>query len=412
MRQHPEVSADIVHPLFDEEIVRAVRHHHERFDWSGYPDGLAGADIPTLARAFCVVDSYDAMSIDRPYRTSRSYRECVAELKRCQGAQFDPQMVTALLRVLGRLRRRRKWAKQVALEAVARIDPEKHKLLQEPADETRPEYREIAEALRAVRDAHPPVRFITTQAFSGRNKVVLVVDGEEDDSPDKTHLGEEFFLDEELQCVLTGREPDLVALFADEFGVWLSKSEPLRDREGRIVAAVAVDVPALDGVEMVGHVPLGPSAVVDAASARFIRAEIDSITDGLTGLYNHHRRGHSAGDRTLRAVARVMERSVRRVDLVGRYGGEEFVVVLPESGTPAALEVAERIRRAVEAAEEPVDGQALTVSVGVATFPADAGGKEELLDRADWSMYRAKDAGRNQVVAFAPVTAPGGAGWE
>jgi diguanylate cyclase (GGDEF)-like protein len=286
------------------------------------------------------------------------------------------------------------------------------------------------------------VRFITTQAFSGRNKVVLVVDGEEDGSPDKTDLGEEFFLDEELQCVLTGREPDLVSLFADEFGVWLSKSEPLRDGEGRIVAAVAVDVPALDGVEMVGHVPFGPSSVVDAASARFLRAEIDSITDGLTGLYNHRylherlgeevsraakdgtelsllfldldhfkqyndRRGHSAGDRALRAVARVVERSVRRIDLVGRYGGEEFVVVLPESGTPAALEAAERIRRAVEEAEGSVDGQGLTVSIGVATFPADARSKEELLDRADWSMYRAKRAGRNRVVAF--VSEPMGA---
>lgn len=449
MRQHPVVSADIARPLFDEEIVRAVLHHHERFDGGGYPDGLAGGEIPTLARALCVVDSYDAMSINRPYRAARSYRECVAELVRCRGAQFDPQMVTAFLRVLGRLRRQRRWAKLVAQEAVAAIDPEKHKLLQEPADEARPEYREISAALRAVRDAHPPVRFITTQAFSGRSKVVLVVDSEEDGSADKTHLGEEFFLDEELQCVLTGREPDLLALFADEFGVWLSKSEPLRDREGRIVAAVAVDIPALDGVEMAGHMPVGPSSVVDAASARFVRAEIDSITDGLTGLYNHRylherlgeevaraakegtelsllfldldhfkqyndRHGHRAGDRALRTVARTLERCVRRIDLVGRYGGEEFVVVLPESGTQAALETAERIRRAVEEAEgpegaqepqKPWGGPGLTVSIGVATFPADAAGKEELLDRADWSMYRAKDAGRNRVVVFAPEPA-------
>ncbi|MBU2602556.1 MAG: hypothetical protein KKA32_10370 [Actinobacteria bacterium] len=113
-----------------------------------------------------------------------------------------------------------------------------------------------------------------------------MVDAEEDDSPEKTHLGDKFYLDEELQCVLTGREPDLVSVFADEFGVWLTKSEPLLDCEGTIVAAVAVDVPVLDPGETLGHSPLGPSSVVDAASARFIRAEIDSITDGLTGLYN------------------------------------------------------------------------------------------------------------------------------
>jgi len=118
-------------------------------------------------------------------------------------------------------------------------------------------------------------------------------------------------------------------------------------------------------------------------------------------LYNQ-RHGHSAGDRALRSVARVIGSCVRRIDMVGRYGGEEFVVVLPECGAQVALEVAERIRRGVELAEEPVDGRRLTVSIGVATYPSDARSKEDLLDRADWSMYRAKAGGRNRVVAFAP----------
>ena len=108
MRQHPVVSADIVRPLFAEDVVAAVRHHHERFGGGGYPDGLVGYDIPPLARVFAVVDAYDAMSLNRPYRTFLSYRECVAELKRCRGSQFDPEMVTAFLRVLGRMRRSRK----------------------------------------------------------------------------------------------------------------------------------------------------------------------------------------------------------------------------------------------------------------------------------------------------------------
>ena len=62
MRQHPGISAEIVRPLFDEELVAGVRHHHERFDGKGYPDGLAGQAIPLIARAMCVVDCYDAMS--------------------------------------------------------------------------------------------------------------------------------------------------------------------------------------------------------------------------------------------------------------------------------------------------------------------------------------------------------------
>ena len=96
MRQHPGISAEIVRPLFDDELVAGVRHHHERFDGSGYPDGLAGEEIPLLARALCVVDCYDAMSCQRPYRPALSYRQCLAELRRCAGTQFDPEMVDGL----------------------------------------------------------------------------------------------------------------------------------------------------------------------------------------------------------------------------------------------------------------------------------------------------------------------------
>ena len=83
MRQHPGISAEIVRPLLDEELVAGVRHHHEHWDGSGYPAGLAGEAIPELARAMCVVDSYDAMSCERPYRSALSYRQCLAELRRC-----------------------------------------------------------------------------------------------------------------------------------------------------------------------------------------------------------------------------------------------------------------------------------------------------------------------------------------
>ena len=107
MRQHPGISAEIVRPLFDEELVQGVRHHHERFDGHGYPDGLGGTEIPLIARALCVVDCYDAMSCQRPYRPALSYRQCLAELSRCAGTQFDPEMVEAFLAVLQRLQKRR-----------------------------------------------------------------------------------------------------------------------------------------------------------------------------------------------------------------------------------------------------------------------------------------------------------------
>ena len=107
MRQHPIFSADILRPLFADDLVLGVRHHHEHWDGTGYPDGLAGAAIPLMARAMCVADSYDAMSFRRPYRQALRYHEALVELDHCSGTQFDPQIVAAFKRVLARLNEQR-----------------------------------------------------------------------------------------------------------------------------------------------------------------------------------------------------------------------------------------------------------------------------------------------------------------
>ena len=93
MKQHPTVSAEIIEALLGDDYVAGVRHHHERFDGGGYPDGLSGDEIPEVARLLCVVDSYDAMSSRRVYRPARTYKECLRELHACGGSQFDPGMV-------------------------------------------------------------------------------------------------------------------------------------------------------------------------------------------------------------------------------------------------------------------------------------------------------------------------------
>jgi diguanylate cyclase (GGDEF)-like protein len=163
-----------------------------------------------------------------------------------------------------------------------------------------------------------------------------------------------------------------------------------------------------------------------------------SLRDPLTGLYNHReffsllnveleraRRyrhplsvlmcdldffkqvndtwGHPAGDQTLRGVAELIRREVRRVDHVARYGGEEFAAILPETAGPEALAMANRIRQAVAArplAVAGTDGVALTVSIGMAVFPDDADGGPQLVARADQALYQAKREGRNRVCAL------------
>lgn len=163
-----------------------------------------------------------------------------------------------------------------------------------------------------------------------------------------------------------------------------------------------------------------------------------ALTDGLTGLNNHryfHERlqqelsrvrrsnrhlslllidvdyfkkyndanGHLAGDDVLKRIATLIRKTARAGDVVCRYGGEEFVVILPEANKQQAVSVAERIREAVEResfmGEEVLPAQKITVSIGVASFPEDAQGKDELIKKADDAMYEAKLRGKNCVVA-------------
>ncbi|SFH33745.1 HD domain-containing protein [Desulfotomaculum arcticum] len=73
-------------------IALAVLHHHERWDGTGYPDGLAGDDIPLIARIIAVADAFDAMTTDRPYRKALSKEDAVKEIISCSGTQFDPNV--------------------------------------------------------------------------------------------------------------------------------------------------------------------------------------------------------------------------------------------------------------------------------------------------------------------------------
>jgi putative nucleotidyltransferase with HDIG domain len=101
MRHHPLIGANILRPVaFPWPISPVVRHHHERFDGSGYPAGLRGEEIPILARVLSVTDAYEAMIADRPYRKGVTTEDAVAELRRCAGTHFDPRVVEALVAVL------------------------------------------------------------------------------------------------------------------------------------------------------------------------------------------------------------------------------------------------------------------------------------------------------------------------
>ena len=191
--------------------------------------------------------------------------------------------------------------------------------------------------------------------------------------------------------------------------------------------------PAPETVAFLGQVA-NQSYIVLENSRLFERVRNLSIRDGVTGLYNHRHivemvqaefdrvdryqnpfsvlmididhfkrvndeHGHPAGDAVLREIAVVIEGCLRTVDSVGRYGGEEFVVLLPHTPHDEAMQTAERVRSQVAThVFRPPQSVPLqvTISVGVATAPADANTASAVIKEADKALYRAKSAGRDR----------------
>ena len=113
-------------------------------------------------------------------------------------------------------------------------------------------------------------------------------------------------------------------------------------------------------------------------------------------------RGHAEGDRALRVIARALSRAVRSSDIVCRYGGEEFCIILPGTSMGPAAQLAGRVREEVPAACAQAglaDGERITVTIGVAECPADGDQAEDVVRAADLRLYRGKGAGRDRVVA-------------
>ena len=109
--------------------------------------------------------------------------------------------------------------------------------------------------------------------------------------------------------------------------------------------------------------------------------------------------GHLLGDEVLRQVSAVFSQQIRKIDVVCRYGGEEFAIVVPQTAGGNAVEVAEKLRRMVEAYRFPGVPRKVTISAGVAEFPVHGQTRDELVAAADAALYVSKEAGRNRVSA-------------
>ena len=112
--------------------------------------------------------------------------------------------------------------------------------------------------------------------------------------------------------------------------------------------------------------------------------------------------GHPSGDLVLKEVSNIIREAIRDIDMPARYGGEEFAAILPRTDSKGAMNIAERLRKAVMSASFSSDTSQLkvTLSIGIATTPSDAKTKEELIEKADEALYYAKHNGRNRSVLW------------
>ncbi len=205
--------------------------------------------------------------------------------------------------------------------------------------------------------------------------------------------------------------------------------------ENRLIGVLDIESPKIDAFPPEAREAL--RAFASVAALAIFRAQREeelhhlALTDDLTGLKNHRglgealeqeaaragrfgqplsavlieidkfkrindRYGHMRGDTVLRAAAGAMKKSCRTMDLAGRFGGDEFVLLLPETSKGAAAGVAERLRRQLEELSLP-EGIRVTASFGVASLPQDATTTDGLLEAADRAMYQAKHTGGNRV---------------
>jgi diguanylate cyclase (GGDEF)-like protein len=208
---------------------------------------------------------------------------------------------------------------------------------------------------------------------------------------------------------------------------------------GEVIGSVLVEHPEALGREqrVIVSDSVAQAAPVLANLRNLAIAEMRAATDALTGLPNQRacqdnlkrmlaqasrnvsplsailldldhfkqindRYGHGAGDDVLAAVGGVLTETLRASDFAGRYGGEEFLMLLPDSDSEGALDAAEKVRAAIQTIDVPQVEGTITASLGVASYPADALDSDRLVRMADRALYAAKGAGRNRVELAMP----------
>ena len=463
MRTHPAVGGSIlaaVEPLRD--LVDVVRTHHEHYDGTGYPEGLAGDAVPIESYVVAAADAFEVIVSRRAYKQAQSIEEACAELLRCRGTQFHPEVVDAFLRVIERDRQqgatylRRVGA--IEQEDMANV-PGPGGVLEQFAATAHAHGRQLAILQRLATEISAVLDIdelagrllrIVCDAMGYENGFLLTLDDGHENlvvraavGPSEPYLGVllprgtgiSWWVAEhgQAQNVPDGQaDPryygpanihSVLAVplqLGDErvgvLGIESPRTAAFGREDEELLAAVSHQVAAALRVARL-HLAAKTAAATDPLTSLpnrrtffdRLKAALEgdahpAVTvavldvNGLKALNDEH--GHGAGDEALVRIGEIVAAGVRAQDTVARIGGDEFAILFPG----ASLFAAERVMRRVAAniADGTLaDGKRLpTIAWGVADAAQRPVSVDVLVDAADRAMYRHKQlSGRKRSTA-------------
>lgn len=431
MREHVNKGYRIARATDGLEIVaEPILHHHERWDGKGYPDGLQHEAIPILSRIISVVDSFDAMTNDRPYQEAISVEAACKELMKCSGTQFDPYIVDAFVRMMTKTEIADDLAK--AGEGAGDVAGE-----------------ETAARGKTLSDSFMPEKTDYVNAVNYAD--YLLVDGEKIVQPGgifEDLTGYTAYDVESMQLLQSDLlfEEDREAYWKMVNGlkqerdvVYIEHRVRCKNGTGRYVYCVGLE---LAGEEPVTRIVMTDITDADAVKQQVVvarnrakmslrRLEQNIQLDPMTSLLNksaykkaaeralmnkqqrcvlvmidvdnfkgiNDKYGHPKGDELLVNVADALTASVGPDDLVGRVGGDEFSCLLRFSNSASLAELTEGINAFWEklGRERVQRGIMTTFSSGAAWVRQGNMDFAELYEKADNALYIAKNGGKNRI---------------
>ncbi|MEX2045687.1 MAG: GAF domain-containing protein [Chloroflexota bacterium] len=432
VREHPLLGARILESIrFLKGVVPIVRHANERWDGTGYPDGLSGEAIPRAARILNMVIGYHAMLADRPYRVALRSDVALGELRRLAGAWYDPTMVdqfVAMIEARGVIEAAEEevgTSRELAI--LADLTPEFHTIL---------DLQQLLDRILSILLKSMPGRLtillredqtddLVVRALaglphgpgtllripSGRGISGWVLEHRQPQLVDDVHLDPRYIGDPDIRSELivplvsAGRPIGVLAVSNRVPHAFSQRDLTLMQAVGAQIAA-AIDVAEL-------HERLKRAANTDALTglhnyryfydrleeevARAARREQSLAVaffdlDKLKTVNDTY--GHLAGNEVLRTLGRSIIAQVRTEDVPARYGGDEFAIVMPDTPRDEAEKVVARLMEVLERADvELQDGRRIRMpelSWGIASYPLDGRSARELLDNADTRAYARK----------------------